>query len=111
MLCRLIELDCRWLLFLYYYSYLIQTVRNITLHKAKRRDCIIIQSLELEGTFKGHLVQLPCSEQKHAQLDQVVQGSIQPRLESLQGWGINHISGQPVLVPPHPHCIRPLSCI
>ena len=34
----------------------------------------IIESLELEGTFKDHLVQLPCNEQGHAQLDQVAQG-------------------------------------
>jgi len=32
----------------------------------------------LEGTFKGHLVQLPCSEQGHSQLDQVVQSLVQP---------------------------------
>ena len=64
----------------------------------------IIESLELEGTFKVHLVQLPCNEQGHPQLDQVAQGLIQPRLESLQGWGIHHTSGQPVPVPPHPHC-------
>jgi len=30
-----------------------------------------LESLELEGTFKGHLVQLLCNEQRHAQLDQV----------------------------------------
>ena len=33
------------------------------------------------------------------QLDQAAQGLIQPGLESLQGRGINHISGQPVPVP------------
>ena len=37
----------------------------------------IIESLELEGTFKGHLVQLPCNEQGHAQLDQVAQSPVQ----------------------------------
>ena len=42
----------------------------------------IIESLELEWTFKGHLVQLPCNEQGHP-----------PCLESLQGWGIHNISG------------------
>jgi len=62
------------------------------------------ESLELEGTVKGHLVQLPCSEQGHAQLNQVAQGLIQPHLESLQGWGINHISRQFVPVPHQPHC-------
>ena len=50
-----------------------------TLHMVFR----ITEPLELEGTFKGHLVQLPCNEQGHAQLDQVAQGLIQPRLESL----------------------------
>lgn len=33
----------------------------------------ITESFELEGTFKGHLVQLRCSEQGHAQLNQVAQ--------------------------------------
>ena len=47
----------------------------------------IIESLELEGTFKDHLVQLPCNEQGHPQLDLGVQGLIQPHLESPQGWG------------------------
>jgi len=45
----------------------------------------------MERTFKGHLLQLPCNEQGHAQLDQVGLG--QSSLESLQG-----ISGQPVPV-------------
>jgi len=38
-------------------------------------------SLELEGTLKGHLVQLPCNEQGHAQLNRAAQGLIQPGLE------------------------------
>ena len=53
----------------------------------------------LKGTFKDHLVQLPCSEQGHVQPDEVAQGLIQPCLECLQGQGINHTSGQPVPVP------------
>ncbi len=44
----------------------------------------IIESFELEGTFKGHLVQLPCDEQEHPQLDQVAQSHIQPDFECLQ---------------------------
>ena len=48
------------------------------------------ESLEVEGTSEGHLVQLPCNKQGHLQLDQVAQGLIQPCLESLQGWGTNH---------------------
>jgi len=31
----------------------------------------IIESTELEGTLKDHLVQLPCAEQRHPQLDEV----------------------------------------
>jgi len=64
----------------------------------------IIESLELEGTFKGHLNQLSCNEQGQSQLDQVSQSLVWPRLESLQGWGIHHISGQPFPVPHQPHC-------
>jgi len=44
----------------------------------------IIESLELEGTFKCHLVQLPCNEQGHPQLDQVAQSLVQPNLEYLE---------------------------
>jgi len=45
-------------------------------------------SRDLEGAFKDHLVHLSCNEQRHAQLEQVAQGLIQPCLESLQGQGI-----------------------
>jgi len=31
----------------------------------------IVEPFEFEGVFKGHLVQLPCHEQGHLQLDQV----------------------------------------
>ena len=65
-----------------------------------------MESLELEGTSKGHLVQHPCSKQGHPQLGQVVQGLIQSDLESCQGLDINHISGQPVPVLHHPHWKR-----
>jgi len=60
----------------------------------------IIESLELEGTFKGRLVQLLCSEQGQAPPDQAAQGLIQPSHKSLQKWGTYHISGQLVLVHP-----------
>lgn len=30
----------------------------------------------LEGTFEGHLVQLPCNEQEHLLLDQVAQSPV-----------------------------------
>ena len=39
----------------------------------------------LEETFKGGLVQPPCKEQVHLQLDQVAQSPIQPGLEWFQG--------------------------
>jgi len=45
----------------------------------------IIECFGLEGTFRGHLVQRPCSEQGHLQLDQVAQSVVQPGLESFQG--------------------------
>ena len=32
--------------------------------------CRIIESFQLEGTLKGHLVQLPCNKQGHLQLHQ-----------------------------------------
>ena len=67
-------------------------------------DCRIIESLELEGTFKGHLVQLPYNEQGHLQLDQDAQSLVHPDLECLQGWGIHHLSEQPVPVPHHAYC-------
>ena len=62
----------------------------------------IIESLELERTSIGHLVQLPCNEQGNLQLDQVAQALIQPHLESVQGQGIHHLSGQTLPVPYHP---------
>ena len=46
----------------------------------------IIELVELEGTLKDLLVQLPCNEQGHLQLDQVAQSPVQPDL-------IHHISG------------------
>ena len=40
---------------------------NLKLHLLEAKGCFkwIVESLELEGTFKGHLVQLPCSAQGH----------------------------------------------
>jgi len=51
----------------------------------------------LEGTFRGHLAQP--SEQGHLQPDQVAQSPVQPDLECFQGWGIDHLSEQPVPAP------------
>jgi len=31
---------------------------------------VLIESFELEGTLKGHLVQIPCTEQGHSQFHQ-----------------------------------------
>ena len=65
-----------------------------------------MEYFELEGTFKGQLVQFLCNEQGHLQLDQVAQSPIQRDLECFQGWGIYNLSGQPVPVFHHPHCKR-----
>jgi len=59
--------------------------------------------IELEETFRGHLVQPPCSEQGHLQLDQIAQSPVQPGLECLQGSGLHCLSGQSVPVFYHPH--------
>ena len=48
--------------------------------------CRITELFELEGTLKGHLVQLPCSEQGHLQLHQAAQSPVQPDLQCLKGW-------------------------
>ena len=45
----------------------------------------IVESLELEETFKGDLIKLSCNEQGYPQLDQVAQSPIQTDLECLQG--------------------------
>ena len=44
---------------------------------------IIIESFDLDGTFKGHLVQPPFNEQGHLQLHQGAQSPVQPDLERL----------------------------
>jgi len=56
----------------------------------------IIDCFGLEGTFRGHLAQPPCSEQGYLQLHQVAQSPIQPGLEGFQGQGPCHPSGQHV---------------
>ena len=64
---------------------------------------VVLTIVLQKGPFKGHLVQLPCSEQDHLQLDQVPQGPIQPFLECLWGQGFHHLFGQPVLVLQYPY--------
>ena len=66
----------------------------------------VIESLELEGIFNSHLVQLPHNEHGDPQLDQAAQSLIQFLLECLQGRGINHNTRQLVPVPHHLHCKR-----
>jgi len=56
----------------------------------------IIEWFGLEGTFKGHLVQPPCSEQGHLQQDQDAQSPVQPDLECFHRWGLHHLSEEPV---------------
>jgi len=51
-----------------------------------------MESFELEGAPNGHMVQIPCDEQS----------PVQPDLESLQGLGFHHLSGQPIPVPHRP---------
>jgi len=45
----------------------------------------------------------PCHAQGHLQPDQVALSPVQPGLECFQGWGIDHLSGQPMPGPHHPH--------
>ena len=52
----------------------------------------IIELSQLEQTLKCQLVQLPCNEQEHLQLDHGAQSPIQPDLECLQGCSIHHLS-------------------
>ena len=54
----------------------------------------ILESFELEGTFKCHLVQLPCNEQRHLQLNPVLRAPSSLTLGVCTG--IHHLSGQPV---------------
>jgi len=62
----------------------------------------LIEQFGLEGTAKGHRAQPHYHEQGHLQTDQVAQSPVQPGLECFQGWGIEHLCGQPVPVFHHP---------
>ena len=63
----------------------------------------ITESFELEGTLKGHPVQLNCTEQGPQQLHRVLRAPSSLTL-SVPGMGHHHLSGQPVPVPHHPYC-------
>lgn len=63
-----------------------------------------VESFDLEGDFKSHLVQLSCNKQRHLQLDHVAHRWVQLDLESIQEWGFHHISEQHVPGLQHPHC-------
>jgi len=62
-----------------------------------------IECFGLEGTFRGHLAQPPCSEQGHLPLDEAAQSPVQPGLECFQGRVLHYLSGQPVPVFHHPY--------
>ena len=64
----------------------------------------IIEKFGLEGTLKSHLVLLPDNDQGHLQLDRFSQSPVKLGLECFQGWGIYHLSVQPVPVSHHPDC-------
>lgn len=68
----------------------------------------ITQLFELDGTFKGQLVQLPCYKQGHLQLDHVAQS---PTLECLQEQSTYQFPGQPIPVPRQPSCKKLLPSI
>lgn len=62
----------------------------------------IIESFELKGNTKGHLVQLPHSEHGHLQLHQGAQSPVQADMYYLQKGCIYHQPGQRVPVLHHP---------
>jgi len=64
----------------------------------------IIEYFGLEGAFRGHLAQHPCSEQGHLHLYQVSQSPVQPGLECFQGRDLHYLSRQLISVFHHPHC-------
>lgn len=66
----------------------------------------IIEPFELEGTRKGHLVQLPCNEQGYPQLYQVLRAlsSLILKESRVRESTIHHQSGHPLPVPHRPYC-------
>lgn len=67
------------------FSVFFQRIHQTSLHNGKKshsqtvvchlaaKNQRIMESRELEGTIKGHLVQLPCNEQGHLQPDKAAQ--------------------------------------
>ena len=68
----------------------------------------IIELSELEGTFKGHLVQPPCNKGTPT-APSGAQSPVQPDLCYLQEWDIHHLWEQPVPVPRCPYYKKKLS--
>jgi len=88
-------MGCRWV--------------GITLEAVSLQQCHSLRGQRsrecfgLGGTFKGHLVQPPCSDQGHLWVAHVAQHPVQPGLENFQVWGYYNLFGQPVPVFHHPY--------
>jgi len=76
--------------------------RWIRLAFPKRRFCEGSQNHGMLWVGRDQVQRL-CSEQGRLQPDRVSQSPVQPGLDCFQGWSIDHLSGQPVPVPHHPH--------
>ena len=87
----------------------VAALHQITPHPSECRD----HRIELEGTFKGHLAQLPCSEQGHLQLHQVLRALCSLTLDVPRNReGIHSLlSGQPVPEPHHIYCKKLINYI
>ena len=71
----------------------------------------VLELFELERTLKGHLVQLPCNEQGHLQLSQLLRAPIQTELECLPGWDIHQPLWATFASANHSYCKILLPCI
>ena len=60
-----------------HYEQLIALIISYELNLTENLSIRMIES-ELEGTLKGHLVQLPCNKQGQIQIYQVAQSPLQP---------------------------------